>query len=390
MILWLLAVVFVACAAMAGYRQGAIRAAFSLIGLLLAALLALPLSGIIKLVLSIFGVQHPVALAFLAPAIMYVLIVAVFKSAGFAAHKKVESYYKYKVSETQWQLWDRLNQRLALCLGAVNGVIYFFLLAVVVYLLGYTTVQVATSDKDSAGLRTVNALGRDLQSTHMTKAIAPFVPASPLYFDAADILGIIYHNPLVQGRLSRYPVFVTLAERPEFQTVANDTKFQELWASPHTLSDFINHEKMKPLIQSVDVYTNVMTWIGGDLKDLKEYLLTGKSAKYEDEKILGRWDFDYRETMAMARKRPNMTTVELTRIRRALGATMTKATFTATIDHRVILKARGGASQGSWKNEDGKYTLGLVEGGKTLEASALVETNRMVLTKDGLALVFEK
>src|SRR5207302_1226018 len=115
-------------------------------------------------------------------------------------------YYKYKGSDTQRSLFERLNERLGICLGLANATVYVFLLSVVAYIFGYFTVQVATSDKDSAGLRFVNNICRDLEKTGMSRAIAPFVPASKLYYDGADILGHIYHNPLAaQSRLSSYP-----------------------------------------------------------------------------------------------------------------------------------------------------------------------------------------
>src|SRR5438045_772769 len=133
MVLWLLAICLMAALALIGYYQGAIRVAFSFIGLLVAALLAMPLSGLVKPILPIVGVSHPVLISFIVPALVYLLILVIFKTAALATHKKVEAYYKYKATDTQRSLFERLNQRVGIGLGLANATVYVFLLAVVVY-----------------------------------------------------------------------------------------------------------------------------------------------------------------------------------------------------------------------------------------------------------------
>jgi hypothetical protein len=96
--------------------------------------------------------------------------------------------------------------------------------ATVAYVLGYATIQVSTSDKDSAALKILNRTAQEIQSARLDKAVAPFAPAAEFYYDAADILGVIYHNPLVQSRLSSYPVFLTLAEKPQFKNIGNEAR----------------------------------------------------------------------------------------------------------------------------------------------------------------------
>src|SRR5947207_12022931 len=82
MILWIFAVCLMAVLGLIGYYQGAIRVAFSLVGLLLGALLAMPLAGLLKPVLPIVGLSHPILLSFVAPAVVYVLLLVIFKSAA--------------------------------------------------------------------------------------------------------------------------------------------------------------------------------------------------------------------------------------------------------------------------------------------------------------------
>ena len=55
MTIWILALVLLASLAGLGYRQGAIRVVFSLIGIVLAALLAVPVGHILQPLLPHFG-----------------------------------------------------------------------------------------------------------------------------------------------------------------------------------------------------------------------------------------------------------------------------------------------------------------------------------------------
>ncbi len=379
-----------------GYYQGAIRVGFSLAGLLLAAWLCVRLSGMVRPLLPVVGVVHPVLIAFIAPAIVYALIVVIFKSAAVAVHNRVDTHYKYNASDTERRLWLRLNERLGVCLGLANGAVYFLLVATVAYVLGYSTVQVSTSEKDSAALKVLNRITQEMQSARLDKAVAPFAPASELYYDAADILGDIYHNPLLQSRLSSYPVFLTLAEKPQFKDIGNDVAFQEFWQRGPTVSELIQHPKAQPLIKDAGLYTNIVAMLGRDLQDLKGYLETGKSAKYDDEKILGRWDYDFQESWARVKKsKPNMGSAELRWAKRTLSG-FANASLTAMIDNQATLKLpstnnAAAVLKGSWKAAgDGQYSLDLNDRGKPVTLQVAVEASKLVLPKDGFSLVFEK
>src|SRR5690349_10056112 len=169
MILWIFALCLLAVSGLIGYYQGALRVAFSFVGLLIAALLAMPIGSLLKPILPMVGLSHPVLLSFVAPALAYLLILIGFKCGGMAVHKKVDAYYKYKASDTQRSLFARVNQNLGICLGLANATIYVFLLAMVLYVFGYFTTQVAGAENDSFSLKIVNHLAGELQTTRMSK-----------------------------------------------------------------------------------------------------------------------------------------------------------------------------------------------------------------------------
>jgi len=359
---------------------------------------ARPLGHLIQPLVAMTGIKNPVVLSFVAPAIAFLIVLIIFKVVALTVHKKLETYYKYSDSDTKRQLFERLNARAGVAVGVVNGVIYFFILVVMVHLLGYFATQVSGAANDSFTTKFAASLGKDAQSSGMTKAASPFIPASENYYDAADIIGTVYQNPLLEKRLASYPVFVTLAERPEFKGLADDVQFQSFWLrNPRpSIGEVLDHPKIKPLADNADLQKELMKMLGGDLKDLKGYIETGKSAKYDEEKILGRWSFDYRESVALARKnKPNIGSVELRQLRRVLGSAMANASLTATIDKKIILKTpsntKSPSANGSWNAQGGgKYTLNINEGGKNYEIQAFAEGNKLVVNREGYSLVFEK
>src|SRR5437867_3367961 len=122
MILWILAVVFMGVVGLVGYYQGAIRAAFSMVGLLVAGSVAKPLGHLIEPLVAMTGLKQPVILSFVGPSIAFLIILVIFKAVAVAVHKKIEAYYKYADSETKRQLFERLNTRLGVAVGVVNGI----------------------------------------------------------------------------------------------------------------------------------------------------------------------------------------------------------------------------------------------------------------------------
>lgn len=389
MILWICALGLMAGTAFVSYYQGAVRAAITLIGLILGSLVAIPLGGLVKPLVEKCGVHHPVLLAFLGPVAVFVVLLIVLKIAAFFVHQKVEVYYKYRVADTQRMMWERMNQRVGACVGVVNGAVYVLVLGVLIYQAGYPMVQVS-SDRDPLWMRAINSLSQDMQMTKMVRAVAPFAPAAELYYDASDMLALIFRNPLLQNRVSKYPPLIMVAEQPDFQQLGKDVNFQQMWVGQPSIEEFAKHEKLQPMLANLDLYNNLLNIVTPDIHDLRDFLLTGKSTKYDDERILGKWEFDAGTTYITTRKKPTITTVELKRLRAAL-VILSKATLIATIDRKAILKTARGASEGSWKNDGpSQYKISVTDGGKKQDVVAMIEGNRLLVSKDGFLLVFEK
>ena len=73
MTIWLLAILLVASVAALGYRQGAIRVAFSLVGILTGALLAVPLGNLLRPLVVMFGAKNPLVAYLLPPVIVFII-----------------------------------------------------------------------------------------------------------------------------------------------------------------------------------------------------------------------------------------------------------------------------------------------------------------------------
>jgi hypothetical protein len=406
MTFWVLALVLLASLAGLGFRQGAIRVAFSFVGILFGVLLAGPLGKLVKPLLVVLGLKTPALAWLLAPLIAFVLISVIFKVAGRMVHQKVDVHFKYKAGDLRLALWERLNRRLGLCLGLANGALYIILLSVVIYPLSYWTFQMATSDDDPRSLKLLNRLGQDLQDTGFAKVARAIDPMSKVWYDSADLAGLIFNNPLSQARLSRYPAFLGLTERAEFQDMANDPQFTELFLGRKPILTVLDHPKAQAILHNPELVQLIWATVVPNLKDVPVFLDTGKSPKYGAEKILGRWTFNVNAAMGLFRHgKPNISSTDMQKWKKWMALSFAKTSFVAMTDHQAILKsapqlklpaantAPPSATQtlkGQWKTEDSKYQLTLSGAGQDEQLSAAVEGDRLTIGAEGLGLVFDR
>ena len=393
-----------------GYRQGGVKVAFSLAGIVLGAVLAVPLGRLIMPVFKVFGLKNPLLIWALAPFIIFVLINAIFKIAAFTVHHKVDVFYKYKAGDLRLALWERLNHRTGLCLGLANGAAYFFLICFIAFAMSYWTTQMATPDSDPKSIQILNRLGKDMESSGFAKLARAVDGLPAAFYQAADIAGLIYNNPLLEARLSRYPGLLAIAERQEFVDISSDREFTELRQKREPIKSLLDYAKTQAVINNPDLLNQIWTTVVPDLKDLNEFLLTGLSAKYDTEKILGRWNFDVNSAIILVRKaRPNISSLEMQKVKRWMAVAFAKTVFIGMPDHQVVLKnlprvrtpapaapaAPGVAAppldlqtvQGQWQSSDNKYVLTMTGGAPLIAA---IDGDRLSITYEGTGLVFVK
>ena len=405
MTIWILAILLVLSLAGLGYRQGAIRVAFSLVGIFMGVLLAIPLAKPMAILLKAFGVQHPVLLWMIPPFIAFCLISAIFKGIALAVHHKVEVYFKYKAGDLRFSLWERMNRRLGLCLGIVNGVAYTILISFVIYVVSYWTVQLQSNEGMSFSAKLFTRAGKELQSSGFINTARALDKMPQTYYDAADIAGLIYQNSLLEARLSRYPAFLMLGERQEFQSLGGDPTFTEMRARQDSFSQLLQYEPVKSMVQNPELLGEIWQIAKPDLKDLKIFLETAQSSKYSEEPILGRWNFDARGTVAALRRaNPNMTSTQMAAARKRLQQVYAKTKLVAGTEEKVVvkdwpdLKVVPGKDEpqplvsgtGSWDGAGGFYKMNFSVAGEDVSANAVIEGERMTLTMGKAAVAFER
>jgi hypothetical protein len=402
MLMWLLAVLLLASLAGLGFRQGAIRVGFSFLGILAGALLAVPVGRLLGRVLGVVGVKDPLVVWALGPVIVFVLISVAFKVAAAAVHHKVDVYYKYHSGDLRLVLWERLNHRTGLCLGLLNGAAYLVLVAFVIYAFSYATIQVASSDSDPKWMRFMNTLGQDLHSTGFVKVARSIDRIPKVDYEMADFGALLYRNPLAQARLRNYPAFLTLSELPEFQALGNDKDFTESWQRQDPIMTVLNQPTALAIRKNPDLLRSIWQTVEPDLADLRTYLKTDHSAKYDPIKILGRWQFDVTAAIGVLRRaKPNMASSQMQRIRKDMETAYGKTELVAKPDRSINLKnapsltavagaaaATGSQSfQGQWQDANaGKYQLTI----SGVELAATVEGDRMNIKTPAADLVFTR
>ncbi len=399
MTIWILAVLLLASLAGLGYRQGAIRVGVSFFGIIVGALLAVPLGRVVsRLVLLPLGVKDPLLVWALGPVIVFVLVSILFKTGAAALHRTIDVYYRYHAGDLRLALYERLNARAGLCLGLLNGAAYLVLLAFLIYVPSYLTIQVATSDQDPKWMRMLNTLGHDLRSTGMAKIARAIDRVPEMDYRMADFAALIYRNPLAEARLVSYPPFLSFGELPEFQQMGSDKAFHELWLRGPPVMELLASGPVEAIRNNRSLLKQIWNTVEANYEDLNNYLRTGRSAKYDPVKILGRWRFDVPAAVrAMRRAKANMTSSEMQRIRSALEAAFNKTILIAKPDNQVTLNNVPSLQapltpnssqnlQGQWRDTGGKYLLSLAG----MDVVATIEADRLSFKTPGMEFFFNR
>ena len=336
MIIWPLLLVLFASSALAGFSFGAIRAGISFVGLLLSVVIARIFAHSLVPLLAKVGAHNPIVAWLLAPVVVFLIALLVFKIIGAVVQRKVNVYYKYKAGDLKLALWNRLNARLGLCLGLANATIYMVLISMAVYALSYPSYQLTSDSDPGFAIKTLNEAGKELQSSGLAKVAAAVDPMPETYYEAADLAGLLYHNSLLEARLARYPVFLSLGHTKDFQDVGADQGFTELRQKQPPVGEIWNYPKLQPIVNNPDTLDNIWALLVPNFKDLDKFLRTGTSDTYGDKPLLGHWDYNLNAGLsALVQAKPNISTRDLATYKYILSLLFAKTTLLATLDGNV-------------------------------------------------------
>jgi len=171
MSMWILAIGLILVFAGLGFAQGAIRTAISLVGLIIAAYVAVPLGGLIRPLMSPLGVTNPVWLTLIPPLVAFLLVYIVISGLSFFAHHKVYLIYKYRRDDVDRIRWERANRHSGAALGVLTGSILFLIVSGLIYAAGYLTVQLS-ADNNPSTISFINSVREDMAASGFDKAAA--------------------------------------------------------------------------------------------------------------------------------------------------------------------------------------------------------------------------
>ena len=203
MTIWILTIVLVGSTVGLGYRQGVIRASFSFVGIIFAALLAGPLGHLFRPVLTHVGFPNETMAWMIAPIVAFPVVLTLFKMAGAYFHRQTEVHHKHKSGELEFSIYERLNHRLGACVGVLNGTAYLVLITFVIFNFSFWTSQVAASDSETFTTRVINRLGKDATSTGLANTAGAVGKLPDNYYKLADLAGLICQNPGLSARIAR-------------------------------------------------------------------------------------------------------------------------------------------------------------------------------------------
>jgi hypothetical protein len=244
-----------------------------------------------------------------------------------------------------------------------------------------------------------------LQNTGLIRTARAIDPMPEIYFKTADLAGLIYQNPQLLDRLSVYPAFLSLAERDDFKQLGQNADFQNAWKSHLPFSRLWNNPQAETIRQNADIAGAVENLVLTNLDDLQTYLQTGQSAKFNSEKILGRWNFNIMASLtALIQARANVPSSEMAAMRSLWFPAYAKTMFVAGADNQAFLKNlphfkmqpnqpttfETATLPGQWKSDGNNYDLSLADNGAKKSAIITINGSRLMLKMESDTLVFNR
>jgi len=407
MSIWILTFLVVGGAVGLAWRQGVIASAISFVGIIVAALLAGPIGHLLKPLLQHVGLPNETEAWMVAPVLAFLIILAIFKGIGMKLQYRSEALHKHSVSELEYNIWKRLNSRLGICIGFLNGAAYMVLLSFIIFNLGFWSVQVAPAEGEPMTTRLVNSLATGDQATGFAK-VAPSVGTMPAdYYRLANLAGTICQNPELSVRLAKYPAFTSLLQRDDIRAITENSGFTNDWSSHATFSQLLNEPVIQSLSQNNDLIHIIWDTVSTNMDDLNTYLQTGKSPKYDAIPILGQWDYNTRVSFAYLRlSQPKIlpNSAEVMEEKAHLAYAYAKTYMIVAADNQAYLKFWPDFKttpvrdmpfptfdlKGTWTQNGSDYQFTFTHDADTMTWTAVSDGQRMIFRDEKATFVFDR
>ncbi len=276
--------------AAAGRLVGATRTAIVMVGLWISQSAAFALDArLMEWMLNKEGKLANPMLNWILPAVViYAGFAVVFIIISQVAYTKILVHYKYHVPDERRVSWERMDRGVGIPVGVALGATLMIQLGILIHAAGYWTVQLTSSTAENNGtmVKIFTPLKKALHGSGLEKMVLSQDPCPDMFYDMADVAGIVFNNPSVTGRLAVYPGTLTIAEMDAFKAVSETSQLVDAFTGKGNIEMALMTESVANGI----FYNPAMreTLFGIDWADLKVFLETGSSPKYEGEKILGK------------------------------------------------------------------------------------------------------
>ncbi len=177
----------------------------------------------------------------------------------------------------------------------------------------------------------------------------------------------------------------------------------------------MDNSRLHAIRENPDLLRSIWSTVEPNLEDVRTYLTTGRSPQYDSITILGRWKYDPNLALnAIRRAKPNISSLEMQRLRRIMEGAFSKSELIAKPDNQVILKNAPALKfspasvpipapgpngvvvvpppppvqtvQGQWKDANAKYLLTIAN----QDLPTTVEADRLDMKADTSDWVFAR
>jgi len=247
MLFWLIGILLMGGLAALGRLIGATRFAIIVVGLWISQIAAFALDArLIDWMLNKEGKLANPLLNWVLPAvIVYAGFAVVFIIISQVAYTKILVHYKYHVPDERRVSWERMDRGVGIPVGIAMGATLMIQLGVLIHAVGYWTVQLNSSTAENNGtlVKVFTPLKKALHGSGLEHMVLSQDPCPDVFYDMADVAGIVFNNPSVTGRLAVYPGTLTIAEMEAFKAVIDDSSLTPAFTGSGNIELALGSEK---------------------------------------------------------------------------------------------------------------------------------------------------
>lgn len=274
-----------------GYFMGAVRMITCFAGIIVAAITAPMISPLLKDLLPKIKITSPFWQDFFGPGIAFLLVLLVFFGISFAVHYLPENYFRTRHDEVTRLKWSRLIQRSGVFVGLLTGFAFLIATGFLVNSFGYSTDLFSGASKPK-GFEELSSTRDGFEKLGLREISGTFDSTRDEFYDLVETIATIYNSPSpdVRYRLTAYPPFLSKIPNDSFyRSITSDDALKGLFDKQGNFNEIYGNKNVQDALKNMPIYEELKEI---DLADLKQFVKTGKSEKYSENKVVGRWKLD--------------------------------------------------------------------------------------------------